>query len=80
MNWRLLLLGVEVFMTKVNNEHVVYITSMDEKEDLELIKELKRQCISYNIIKLDSDPKFKLKLVNCNNDICVYIHSDRLTD
>ena len=42
MNWRLLVLGAKVF---INEKKEIYLVSAENKDDVELVKQLKRQGI-----------------------------------
>jgi hypothetical protein len=80
MNYRLLVLGVKAFVTEAERERVIYLTSMEDKDDVELTKLLKKQGIIYSTVEIPGSPKFKLKFINHNNTLRLLAKNENLGD
>lgn len=77
MNWRLLIIGVKAFIT---DKKELYLVSAEEKDDIELVKQLKKQGVSYNTVELPEGTKFRLKFISHYNILRPFVKSDCLGD
>lgn len=77
MNWRLLVLGAKVF---INEKKEIYLVSAENKDDVELVKQLKRQGIVYSEFELPEGTKFRLKFINHENSLRIMAKTEKLGD